>query len=155
MANRKFNFVLYKPEQKNQEESENQPYIRLQKPGSIVFPKKTLEYLGIPIVDGTPVMFRLFIDKSKRAIAFKINEKITNGDLKDVRTITLKGYMVNGFKNYTLSISAGKIFNTIGDVPVPVRCDLDEYEDTDEYLGIGKVYYFVIPKNEAKEPVQN
>jgi len=117
------------------------PYVRIQRPGLLVFPRTTLEYFNIG--EGQLVYMRFYIDVPKRALAFKFVDKAQAEEFKEFKPLSIKWYASSGLQG---TVSIKSILNQFGEWAMPCKCDLDEYNDTDEYIQLGKMNYFTIPK---------
>lgn len=122
------------------DDDDETPYVRIQKPGLLVFPKKTLQYFKIE--KGKLNYLRFYIDVPKRALAFKFIDKGQAEEFKELRPLAVT--QTTGTTQGIISIKS--ILNQFGEWQMPVRCNLDMYDDQDEYISLGKMNYFIIPK---------
>lgn len=139
---KKFSFLPVRNEdlrRKALEDKDEMPYVRIQKPGLLVFPRKTLEHFNIK--EESIIFLRFYIDVPKRALAFKFIDKIKAEEMKETKMLSVKNYK----DSLRGSISIKAILNEFGEWAQPVRCDLDEYDDKDDYINLGKMNYFIIP----------
>jgi hypothetical protein len=141
MRERKFNFLPIKPH-KAKPKIEFKPFVKIQSNGTLTFGKTTMDYLKI----SGPVFIKLFGDNSKRALGFKITKE---GGSKEngYRLLTPKSYT----NNSTMCILSIRSFlNQLTNVHLPSpRLFIREYNDTDQEIGIGKVYYIKVPYGKA------
>src|SRR5579859_6860713 len=93
---RKFNFMPFKEPKYMIPDIPDKPYLRLQKPSMIVFPRTTLEYFGIKL--GDLVYVRFFTDYDKRAIAFKFLDKVPQEELKEYKKLSIAKYKNTGLQ---------------------------------------------------------
>lgn len=141
MRNSKYNFVPFRVE-KGKIKGES-PYVKLRKPGSLVFPKSTLLMIGVDLSKDHFGAI-LYLDKEKRTMAFKISSIVLSPE-HGFRTITINKAKKGGFKEGIIMV--GSLLRHLPDICFgkdPLY--LEEYEDKDMLLNIGKVWTFTIPK---------
>lgn len=151
---RKFNFLPLVIERGRS--SQEEPYIRLQGNGQLVFNRKCLEYL----VQGIKKSFflKLFCDKSKRAVGFQVIKQVDGGELKgsNIRFVTPQVQKQKGVETVMAKVSIAGFVNSLGDVKIPSgKLFIESYKDNDGYLSIGDVHYVVLPKKEKDEHSSN
>jgi len=150
---RKYNFVPITNEdlrkRKESFEKKYDPYVRIQKPGLLVFPRKTLEHLEIDTKAGTLVCLKWWVDPPTRTIAFKIMKSVSDAGLKDIKTMKVVNYKNTGSMG---TVSINPILRSLGGEWLqPCICPISEYNDTDSLLGIGEVHTFFVPKAKKVE----
>lgn len=140
---RKFDFLPVRNEDLRRKavDEDDKPYVRIQKPGILIFPKKTLEALGLS--EGSMTFMRFYIDVPKRALAFKFIDKEKAEEFKEIKTLSVKNY--SGSVQGIISIKS--ILNQFGDWQMPARCEIGTYNSDDEYIHFGELKYIVIPAN--------
>lgn len=115
------------------------PYASVTKSGLMMINRKSFERLGI---GWETKMIKLYCDHSKLSIAWKFIEKTANINegVRLVKPIINK----NGYEYLQIGIRA--FTRDFPDLQLPAKgLEIKEYEDTDPYLGVGKVYYITLP----------
>lgn len=143
----KFSFLPVRNEDlRRAREKKVNPYVRIQKPGLLVFPAKTLEHYGFK--KGDLQYVRFYVDVPKRALAFKFIDQGKAEEFKELRPISISE--VGGYSQGSISIKS--ILNQFGTWQMPVRCDIDTYNGQDEYIHFGELNYIIVPKAVKEGP---
>lgn len=148
----KFYFVPVRNEdlrKKKEEEKAVKPYVRIQKPGLLVFPKKTLEHFGLKV--GDLAYLRFYIDQSRRALAFKFIDRMRAEEFKELRPMKITKY--GDYPQGIVSIRS--ILLEFKAWPMPLKCDIETYTGQDEMVHFGELNYIVIPRVEKEEVTES
>ena len=118
-------------------------YCSVAKNGMVQFTTKSIDELGFK--DG--MILKFYCDVEKRALAFKIIEKLDNGELQEFKNGSYKELkircnkgskvLVLGFRKFILSLPNSKLPSG--------KLKIETYKDNE--LGT-ELYYFIIPENE-------
>lgn len=147
----KFAFLPVRNEdlRRAKEEKKFKPYVRIQKPGILIFPQKTLEHFEIK--KGDLSYMRFYLDAPKRALAFKFIDKSKAEEFKEFRPLSIT--TINDYTQGAISIKS--ILNQFGSWPMPVKCELGTYNGQDDYIHFGKLNYIIIPKGKKEQETSN
>lgn len=153
-ASRKFYFLPFKEQHVDHRslEKDFKPYVNIYKSGIMTFYSQTLKKLGIDIDNIKTIVIRLYLDEAKRAIGFRFVNIITPGKTtkeEGYKILTIHSYQPKNTKYLakTLNVSIKSLLNTLGNWSSPMKCKVNEYDDTDEYIRLGKIFYIEIPRS--------
>jgi hypothetical protein len=142
-----FNFFPVKEEKFIVPDKQLEPYVRIQNPGLMIFPRTTLEHFEIKL--GDVVYMQFFADYDKRALGFKFVTKFTPEQVKEFKVLKIKQYKRSGMQGM---VSIKKILNHFKEWETPIRCTLEKYTDKDEMMSwIGEVNYIIIPRPKSPD----
>lgn len=132
------------------DQEEKKAMTTIQKTGIMSLTGIVCKKLGYDIVDKNTVIVKLFIDEGSRAIGFKfLNNSINVESLKKeegYRILTVSKYTSRGNGLCKINLQVKHLLNQIGNFDLPMKLEIDQYDDKDENTSIGKINYVVIPK---------
>jgi hypothetical protein len=137
------NFTTYRGTVRKQ--SDEKPFVTIQKPGNIIFPKSTLRHFGL--IGKKGFFIRMYEDIDKRAFGFVIIDR-TDGleKKKNIRFIKIRK-VEKKYSYETASTSIASYLSRLGDVKIPSRrLFIEKHSDL---LFSEDILYFVIPKDKT------
>ena len=124
-----------------------QPYIRITRIGTAILGKKSLTALGLCNDGLYPI--RIFLDAGRRAFGFQLTEEVKSkkDGYRMLRVKTTTNSKKNNHKAVHGTFSILSIITDLDGTDLPSkRLEIKEYDDKDDYVHFGKIYYVTIPR---------